>query len=151
MKYTEYLKSQPKDFCPFCKDEKDRVFIENEFAFLTYGKAPYHRHHLLVVPKEHRSSFLELSKGESDAMWDLIRKGAAILLELGYETYTMIVREGKGGAKSVEHLHYHVIPVQQIGDLDADINIREIMTVEEEKEVIEEIDQAIRQMAFRGL
>jgi diadenosine tetraphosphate (Ap4A) HIT family hydrolase len=51
----------------------------------------------------------------------------------------------------VEHLHYHVIPVQQIGDLDADINIREIMTVEEEKEVIEEIDQAIKQMAFRGL
>lgn len=151
MKYTEYLKSQPKDFCPFCKDEKDRIFLDNEHALLTYAKAPYHKHHLLVVPKEHKQSFLELTGNETDSIWSLIRQGAAVLLELGYESYTVIVREGKNGAKSVEHLHYHLIPENHIGDLDHDGNTRDIMTAEEEKEVIEEIDKAITSMAFRGI
>ena len=151
MKYTEYLKNQPESFCPFCEDEKDRIFLDNEHALLTYAKAPYHKHHLLVVPKEHKKSFLELDKNESDAIWSLIRQGAAILLELGYESYTVIVREGKNGAKSVEHLHYHLIPENHIGDLDHDGNTREIMTDTEAEKISDEIVQAVGLMTFRGL
>lgn len=151
MKYAEYLKTFPKDLCPFCDGQKSRTFLDNEYSFLTYAMAPYHRHHLLVVPKEHKKSFLELAKEESDAIWSLIRQGAAILLELGYESYTVIVREGKNGAKSVEHLHYHIIPENHIGDLDHDGNTRDIMTDAESEKISDEIMQAVGLMTFRGL
>ncbi len=151
MKYTDYLQSQPKDFCPFCDAQHDRIFLDNEYALLTFAKAPYHPHHLLVVPREHKKSFLELTKEASDAIWALIRQGSAVLLELGYESYTVIVREGKNGAKSIEHLHYHIIPENHIGDLDHDGNTRDIMTESESEKISDEIMQAVGRMTFRGL
>lgn len=151
MKYAEYLKTLPEDFCPFCGEAQDRIFLDNEHALLTYAKAPYHKHHLLVVPKEHKKSFLELTKEEMESIWNLIRQGSAILLELGYESYTAIVREGRNGAKSVEHLHYHLIPENHIGDLDHDGRTRNIMTDSESANISDEIMQAVGRMTFRGI
>lgn len=150
MLYSEFQLQSADDPCHFCHP-KDRVFIESEAAFLTYGLAPYHRHHLLVIPKRHVESFMELSRDESDQIWNLIRQGAAILLELGYETYTVVVREGKGGTKSMPHLHYHLIPDKSIGDLDASGRERTVMTSEEIALVSGEISEAIRRLAFTGV
>lgn len=150
MLYSEFQLQSADDPCRFCHPQ-DRMFIENETAFLTYGLAPYHRHHLLVIPKRHAESFMELSRDESDHIWNLIRQGAAILLELGYETYTVIVREGRGSAKSMPHLHYHLIPDKSIGDLDASGRERTVMTPEEIALVSGEISEAMRRLAFTGV
>ena len=150
MLYSEYQLRSSDEACHFCYP-KDRIFIESETAFLTYGLAPYHRHHLLVIPKRHVESFMELSRDESDQIWNLIRQGAAILLELGYETYTVVVREGKGGTKSMPHLHYHLVPDKRIGDLDVSGQERTVMTPEEIALVSGEINEAIRKLAFTGV
>lgn len=151
MLYTEYLKQALGETCHFC-DSHDRIFIENDSAFLTYALAPYHKHHLLVIPKQHRKSFLELTEKESALVWDLIRKGSAILLELGYESYTVVVREGKRNEdKSMEHVHYHIIPENHIGDLTYDGKKRTIMTLMEIQEVSQDIRDVIQQLAFTGL
>lgn len=150
MLYTEYLTQSSEDTCHFCLPG-DRKFIETVDVFLTYGVAPYHKHHLLVIPKRHVQSFMELTRDETEQIWDVIRKASSILLELGYESYTVIVREGKNGAKSMGHVHYHVIPEERIGDLDHDGNKRVVMTAEEIQRVSEDIKNAMKRLSFTGL
>ncbi len=150
MLYSEYRQLSSDDACHFC-DPEDRAFVENADAFLTYAIAPYHEHHLLVIPKRHRASFLEMERGEFDQVWDLIRKGAAILLELGYETYTVIVREGKNAAKSMEHLHYHLIPNNRIGDLDHAGQGRSVMEASQIDQVSRDVREAMDRLKFNGI
>lgn len=130
MLYIDYLKQISGKPCTFCNCN-DRKFLENESAFLTYNLAPYHRHHLLVIPKSHSLSFRNLARPVFLDIWELIKKGADILTNLGYEDFTVIVREGNNGAKSVEHLHYHLIPNSRIGDVDHNNEERKIMSKEE--------------------
>lgn len=150
MLYSEYLVRSAEDGCHFC-NPRDRKFIENEGAFLTYGIAPYHKHHLLVIPKRHVRSFMELARDEAEEIWDIIRKASAILLELGYESYTVVVREGKNDTKSMEHLHYHVIPENHIGDLDHEGKERTVMTEKEIQTVSRDIQKAMQKLTFTGL
>lgn len=142
MRYVDYLENVSPDTCPFCHPE-DRKFIENETAYLTYALAPYHRHHLLIIPKEHKLSFLDLTEAERKNIEELTRKGAHVLSGLKYENFTLMVREGKGGAKSVEHLHYHLIPNTRLGDLDHDNNQRLVLSEEEVYAVSAEIQNIV--------
>lgn len=142
MRYVDYLKKVTTDQCPFCFFEK-RKFIENETAYLTYALAPYHRHHLLIVPKKHRRSFLDLTRAEREDLDELSLKGARVLQGLKYENFTMMVREGMGGAKSIEHLHYHLIPNTRLGDLDHNGNQRHVLSEEGINSISEEIQSIV--------
>jgi diadenosine tetraphosphate (Ap4A) HIT family hydrolase len=142
MKYTEYLETLPMGTCPFCASD-DRRLIENATAYVTYALAPYHKHHLLIVPKEHKKSFLHLSPGEYEDVQDLAQKSARILRYLGYENFTLMVREGMAGAKSVEHLHYHLIPNARLGDMDHANVVRNMMSDEEVRMLVGEMRDAV--------
>lgn len=115
MLYADYLKTVTA--CPFC-DRPDRVLAEAGGCYLTYCLAPYSPDHMLVVPKRHATSFLELTPEERDGRDELLGRGARVLRSLGHENFTVIAREGANAAKSVEHLHYHLVPNVAIGDLD---------------------------------
>ncbi len=144
MRYKDYLAALPEGSCPFCT-LTDRTFVENENAFLTYALAPYHPHHLLVIPRRHRLSVLEMTKEEGEEVWALLRCGMQVLRSLGYEDYSVLVREGRvGGIKSLAHLHYHLIPNDRIGDLDMSGEERHIMSEEEIAVLRDEIDAAIK-------
>lgn len=105
--------------------------MENESAYLTYALAPYHQDHLLVVPKRHVEHLLEIAESEMRDIDDLLKKGWEMLTKLGYEDVSYVVREGKGSGRTVNHLHYHIIPEVRIGDIDHDGNGRSILTKEE--------------------
>ncbi|GEM_PF-452904 len=149
MRYTDFLAAHDETFCPFCAPAQ-RMFMQNDSAFLTYAIAPYHPHHLLVVPTRHVLSMLEMNISEVDALWQLIRDGMKVLRSLGYEDYTVLVREGKvGEVKSVAHLHYHIVPNTHIGDLDHKGEERRIMTDEETKALTMEIRQAMETLVSK--
>jgi diadenosine tetraphosphate (Ap4A) HIT family hydrolase len=135
MLYTEYLKNLSK--CPFC-DCADRTVRENSNAYLTYSLAPYHKHHLLVLPRRHVESFLTLTEEELDGIESLLRSGAKLLSFLGYEDYSILVRNGDESGKSVKHLHYHIVPHVHIGNIDYGGEERRIMTKEETDALMEE-------------
>lgn len=128
MIYSEYLETVKT--CPFC-DCKDRIFVDREYAFLTYAKAPYHPDHLLVIPKRHVTSFFELNEAERIAINELIRIGSEVLKKLEYTNFSILVREGDAINKSVPHLHYHLIPNDRIGDLDHNGEPRQVLSPEE--------------------
>lgn len=150
MLYSEYRTRCAGDACHFCHPT-DRSFLENDSAFLTYAIAPYHKHHLLVIPKRHTPSFMELTQGETIHIWEIIRKASAIMLALGYENYTVIVREGNNGSKSVEHLHYHVIPENRIGDLDHEGKGRAVLGVDEIAGISRDVREAMEKLTFSGI
>lgn len=128
MLYRDFLNT-PRP-CPFCAPVQ-KVFAEKESVYLTYALAPYHPHHLLVVPRRHSLHFLDLSAEEQIEIDMLIRKAFEALERLGYQNITVLVREGEGSGKSIEHVHYHIIPNIRIGDIDHNGNERAVLSPEE--------------------
>ncbi len=140
MKYSDFLEQNKDRTCPFCSIKPDEKFLENESAFLTYALAPYHKDHLLVVTKRHFDQLLDATPEEAKDIDELESKGIKILHNLGYKNISIIVREGEDTGKSVEHIHYHIIPDTRIGDLDHDNDARPILSSEE----IEALGKRIR-------
>jgi diadenosine tetraphosphate (Ap4A) HIT family hydrolase len=121
---AELEKIHANHTCPFCSIDPKNIIIDYETAYMTLAKAPYHPDHLLIIPKSHRESYLNLTAEESDEIQALCRRGVKLLKQLGYTDMSVLVREGMASGKSIEHLHYHVIPHTLIGDLTHDGNNR---------------------------
>lgn len=136
MLYHNYLKKLK--ICPFCNAE-NRVLASNKNAYLTYAKAPYHKHHLLVIPKKHIESFFDISASENKDIDELIKVGTKVLKKLKYDNFTILVREGDDSNKSIKHVHYHLVPDDPIGDLNHLGEPRVILS----KKAIEEISKQI--------
>lgn len=119
------------------------MFAENAYAFLTYAIAPYHPHHLLVIPKRHFTAFLDITEDERAAIDALIEGGWRALTRLGYENITVLVREGKDSGKSIAHLHYHIIPNIRIGDVDHLGIDREVLSSEDIARVVADVSAAL--------
>ncbi|MEN9622168.1 MAG: hypothetical protein RLZZ67_602 [Candidatus Parcubacteria bacterium] len=145
MLYKDYIKTITE--CPFCLPAT-RALLENEHAYLTYAKAPYHNDHLLVIPKRHVMRILDLEIKEQAAIDALIREALKALDTLGDQRYSVLARDGKadGFNKSVDHLHFHVVPEVRLGDLDHFGHEREILTDEEIVQVTEKFSKL-----FKGL
>lgn len=141
MLYRDFLKLTHS--CPFCADDQ-RKLSQTEHASLTYALAPYHPHHMLVVPKRHVLHFLDLTPQECIEIDTLVRSAFEALAHLGYENITALVREGEGSGKSVPHAHYHVIPNIRIGDIDHQGNERSVLSKEEIDSTFAELANALK-------
>ena len=140
MKYEEFLKNMKG--CPFC-DGSNRIIIESEKSFITYALWPYHKHHLLVIPKRHVESLTEITEVERKDIDDLQEKALEILKKLGYVSITQLVREGNDVNKAVNHVHFHTIPNIRIGDLDHYGQERKMLSENDINIVVEEIRENI--------
>lgn len=143
MLYAEYLKTVRT--CPFCRT-KDRILADAQTAFLTYAKAQYHEHHMLVIPKRHVIKLAELLQTERDDIEALIAKAVAALERLHMKNISVLVRDGavgSGANKSIDHLHYHVVPEVRIGTIDSKGEERQVMTDEEMALEVETLSKAL--------
>jgi diadenosine tetraphosphate (Ap4A) HIT family hydrolase len=142
MLYSEFLTTMTE--CPFCSGTHNRVLAEREHAYLTYAYAPYHKHHLLVVPRRHVLSINDLTPEEEKEIDELQHLGLETLQKLGYVDVTLMVREGNVNEnKSIDHTHYHVVPSVRIGDLDHEGNKRRTLTDEEVTKTIHDIQNVL--------
>ena len=79
-------------------------------------KAPVH---LLVIPREHLVSLNDLegrSGGTGDGLLQFIVKAAekAGIKESGYRVVTNV---GEDGRQEVQHLHFHILGGERLGDI----------------------------------
>ena len=130
--------------CPFCA-ATDRMLKETPLGYLTYALAPYHKHHLLIVPKRHVESLHDITRNEMNDIWDLEHFGIGMLQALGYDSVTALVREGEKTGRSIKHVHFHVIPDVRIGDLDHKGGERRILGQEEIEESFVELKKAAKE------
>ncbi len=138
MLYKEFQKKMKQ--CPFCAG-KNRVIVAYESAYITYALAPYHQHHLLVIPRRHVETFLHLNAEEDDEISGLLRFGVRALHALGYRDCTILVRDGMDSGKSVRHLHYHIVPHIHIGDVDHKGEQRRVLKKAEISAVVRDLKQ----------
>jgi len=136
-KYAEFLKSITG--CPFC-EKKNRIIIESNESFVTYALWPYHKHHLLIIPKRHVESLSELTENEKKSIDLMQEKALEILKKLGYISITHLVREGKDN-KAISHVHFHTIPNIRIGDLDHYGQERKILSESDIDKTIKDIQK----------
>ena len=111
MKYSNFLGRLKS--CPFCKIHPERIIYEGVHASLIIAIAPYHKDHLLVVPKVHSTSALRVGLGIDS----VIRVGIRLLEKRGHKGVSVLMRNGMSTGKSINHLHYHLIPDIPIGPL----------------------------------
>ncbi len=98
--------------CPFCKAEKEDSIDENQDFKVILARAPYTPDHLLIVPHKHLVYMHELSAQELTSAMQLIKKRMD-KLHLTYPDVNLLLRDGKVWGdigKSVDHLHFHLIP-----------------------------------------
>ena len=108
MKYKDFLLSLTN--CPFCNLSEEQIILENKTAQLLFANFPYTRFHLLVIPKRHSENILQIKENELRDLNSLINLGFQILDKIGYENYSLLLRNGDHSGKSVDHLHYHLLP-----------------------------------------
>ena len=102
------------DKCPFCDLREKYIISETGGMVLSVDLFPYVDGHLLIIPRKHLISLNELGNENWLAVAKLLRKADLLLKEtLGIKSYNLILREGKHGGKSLEHLHFHIIPFRE--------------------------------------
>jgi diadenosine tetraphosphate (Ap4A) HIT family hydrolase len=140
--YSELIKKERP--CPFDNPDSNDVVTENETAYLTYSLAAYHLDQLLVVPKRHVTHVDSLTPQEIADCQALQNTGWALLRELGHGGVSFLLREGDSTGKSVQHIHYNLIPDTRLGDMDAKgEERRNIMNKEEIAATMARLRQAL--------
>jgi len=140
MRYLTFLKTLTS--CPFCENIKPRILIENNSAFLTYSLAPYHKYHLLVIPKRHVENIKDLTWDEDVCIMALIVAGIKALSNIGHNDCVVVGKDGQASGKSVQHhLHYHIIPGGKVKDISVNEKVRKLLSDEEEKSLKLELEK----------
>lgn len=114
MRYTRIVKELQKNhICPFCHEKPENILEEGKYFMVLPSRAPYTKHHLVIIPKRHANLLTELSDGERKEMYSLVDKRAK-KLHSKYKDISLLLRDGlvkdKIINKSINHLHFHILP-----------------------------------------
>lgn len=106
--------------CPFCKAAIETAsFAESPFCRAVYNLAPILAGHILVLPKRHAVSLLDLSDPEAADLMAFSRRIAQqFKLIFKTEAFDWTIQDGAEAGQTVMHLHLHLIP-RHANDLPA--------------------------------
>ena len=101
--------------CLFCKivnkQINSEIVYENDDVLVfkdLYPKAPVH---LLVVPKKHVSSIIEIEELNDKQANEILKTIAKIAKEMGLDRdgFRVVTNTGVAAGQSVDHLHFHIL------------------------------------------
>lgn len=109
----------PEDIdCIFCAQAEgdDRVtklpVFEDDFLMVELNIFPYNTGHLLVVPKRHVNSLVELEDEERDRLFSMVQRVEELQREVvepaGIDVGLNI---GEAAGESIPHLHVQLVPI----------------------------------------
>jgi histidine triad (HIT) family protein len=110
-------------FCSIARGESSaEILYQNEHAVAILDINPIHYGHVLVLPRQHAETFLEVPETE---LGGLIRAtqivSRAVVNSLNPPGFNIFSNNGKAAGQSVFHFHFHITPRY------ADDNIRFIL------------------------
>lgn len=98
--------------CVFCKIVKGEISSDgvsetkNIKAFNTI--APVSEHHILIIPKDHISSFTDLEENHKDIFMEMAKMAQKLIKDRDIsDGYKLIFNGGK--YQSVKHIHWHLL------------------------------------------
>ncbi len=105
--------------CLFCKgkEDKEKIVLENEYAFVMFDEFPVNKGHMLFMTKRHVKDFFGTTTEEKNAIFELIEKAKEILdKKYSPDGYNIGMNCGEAAGQSVMHVHIHLIP-RYVGDV----------------------------------
>jgi diadenosine tetraphosphate (Ap4A) HIT family hydrolase len=114
MKYITVVRKLEKTHtCPFCHEKPENMLQEGKHFFVIPARAPYVKHHILIIPKRHVNLLMTLTHAELLEMHKLVDIRAK-KLHSKYKDVSLLLRDGLVKDplinKSINHLHFHLIP-----------------------------------------
>lgn len=101
--------------CIFCKivnkELSSEILYEDEYSLAFRDINPQAPVHILVIPKKHIRSLVEMDENDKGIIGHLIytAKDLATRLGISNKGFRMIVNSGLESGQSVWHLHFHVM------------------------------------------
>lgn len=105
------MNKKPCSFCDF-KDKSVMVHDDN-VCFAIVGENPINRYHVLVIPKDHYESFIDLPDKVASHIFLVAKKlSKAVREACAPDAVTHLSDDdvSKGGYNMVPHYKFHIIP-----------------------------------------
>src|SRR5690606_4200692 len=111
----------PYGSCSFCDDlsgsRECAIVAENAYALAELDERQYEHGAMLVIPKKHRESLLDIDPAEIEGVYSLVREVAnAAAKAFGARGMNVFQNNGTSAGQSEPHFHVHVVP--RYGDSD---------------------------------
>jgi histidine triad (HIT) family protein len=126
--------------CSFCDDlagtRECAIVAENEHAVAELDERQYERGAMLVIPRQHRESVLDIEHREIEGVYSLVRVVAhAASRAFGAHGMNIFQNNGAKAGQHEPHFHVHVVPRYESSDphkifLQQDC---EVMSMEEQR------------------
>lgn len=105
----------PYETCSFCLDlsgDRECAFVsENEFAAAEVNERQYEQGAMLIIPKNHRETILDMEDREVEAVYRLARRMAfAAERAFGAVGASIYQNNGLAASQHEPHVHVHVVP-----------------------------------------
>ena len=107
--------------CLFCEIVAGRipakVAAQDEDVIAIHDINPQGPVHILVVPKRHITSLLELTPEDDQVVGRLVRKARDLAREQGLEErgFRLVLNCGEDAGYSVYHIHLHLVGGRRLG------------------------------------
>lgn len=101
--------------CVFCKiiskEVPAKVAYEDDQVIAFHDVNPQAPIHLLIVPKEHIASIMEINEKNSTLLKDIARVAQNLVREnnIDKKGFRLVVNTGEEGGQTVNHLHFHLL------------------------------------------
>ena len=101
--------------CVFCKiikgDIPSKKVYEDDDILAFYDINPIAKVHVLVIPKKHITSLLELKEEDKDLLFHIFNKINEIAEMIGVAKtgFRVISNVGEDSGQAVKHLHFHIL------------------------------------------
>ena len=108
--------------CVFCKIIKGEIpsnkVYEDEEILAFKDIEPAAPIHILVIPKKHISSLIEVKENEIELIGKIYKTINKIAKEQGFaeKGFRVIVNCGEDGGQEVGHLHFHLLAGKKLGE-----------------------------------
>lgn len=132
----------PYERCSFCDDLSGArpcaMIADNELAFAELDERQYERGALLVLPKRHRESILDIEAVEIESVYRLAREVArAATFAFGALGMNVFQNNGTKAGQHEPHFHVHVVPRYKASDPNRRFLQRDydVISIEEQRAI----------------
>jgi histidine triad (HIT) family protein len=107
--------------CLFCEIIAGRITcrkaFEDEDVLAFHDISPQAPTHILVIPKRHVTSVLELAPADDSLVGNLVRRATQLASEAGLAErgFRLVFNCGEDAGYSVYHIHLHLVGGRKLG------------------------------------
>ena len=107
--------------CIFCKiirrEIPAKIVADSSKVFAFYDVNPQAPVHILIIPKEHIASVLDVQGSHGDLLKDMVLTAQALAKSEGVDQtgFRLVFNCGKDAGQAVDHLHLHLLGKRRLG------------------------------------